>query len=169
MADQGKILRVCCSPDGSKKMPARLQFLSGWKQIANYLGMGVRTVQRYEREQGLPIHRPAGKSSGSVVASKAELDRWVTAGPVPEKRWPTERTNTIGAEFLQIDSEIALTFCGIAHATTDEGKRNRAAQTARKAYDTIMRLRKGIKLTDVQSDRLDANLQQLKSELQRLG
>jgi len=91
-------------------MPARLQFLSGWKQIANYLGMGVRTLQRYERERGLPIHRPAGKSAGSVVATKAELESWVTAGAVRVKRWPTERTNTIGAEFLQIDSEIAWRF-----------------------------------------------------------
>jgi len=28
------------------------QVFSGWKDIANYLGMGVRTVQRYERLHG---------------------------------------------------------------------------------------------------------------------
>jgi hypothetical protein len=60
------------------------QFLSGWKEIANYLGHGVRTVQRYERELGLPVRRPAGKSTGSVVATKAELDAWVTASPIRE-------------------------------------------------------------------------------------
>ena len=150
-------------------MPARLQFLGGWKQIANYLGMGVRTVQRYEREQGLPIHRPAGKSAGSVVATKAELDRWVTAGSIRVKRWPTERTNRIGAEFLQIDSEIALTFCGIALTATNNEKRSSASHTARKAYDTIMRLRKGLNLTDAQRGKLDTNLQRVKSELQSLG
>lgn len=56
-------------------------FLSGWKDIANYLGKGVRTVQRYEREMRLPVRRPAGKPRASVVATKAELDAWVAAVP----------------------------------------------------------------------------------------
>lgn len=60
------------------------QFLSGWKEIANYLGKGVRTVQRYERHMGLPVRRPAGKPSGSVVATPAELDAWVSASPIRE-------------------------------------------------------------------------------------
>jgi hypothetical protein len=58
------------------------QFLSGWKEIANYLGKGVRTVQRYERQLGLPVRRPAGKPWGSVVATRAELDGWVSASPI---------------------------------------------------------------------------------------
>jgi hypothetical protein len=58
------------------------QFLSGWKEIATYLGKGVRTVQRYERQLGLPVRRPAGKPWGSVVATRAELDGWVGASPI---------------------------------------------------------------------------------------
>ena len=61
---------------------SQLEILSGWKQIADHLGKGVRTVQRYERELGLPIRRPAGKSSGSVIATAGELDAWVTASPI---------------------------------------------------------------------------------------
>jgi len=60
------------------------QFLSGWKEIANYLGKGVRTVQRYEREMGLPVRRPAGKPRGSVLATRAEIDAWVSASPYRE-------------------------------------------------------------------------------------
>lgn len=60
-------------------MQTRTGIRSGWKDIANYLGMGVRTVQRYERELALPIHRPSGKSRGSVIATESELDRWVAA------------------------------------------------------------------------------------------
>ena len=64
---------------------SQLEILSGWKQIAHHLGKGVRTVQRYERELGLPIRRPAGKSGGSVIATAGELDAWVTASPIGEQ------------------------------------------------------------------------------------
>lgn len=60
----------------------RFAILSGWKQIADYLDKGVRTVQRYEREFGLPVRRPAGRSKGAVIATKAELDAWISATPV---------------------------------------------------------------------------------------
>jgi hypothetical protein len=60
----------------------KLEIVSGWKDIANYLGKGVRTVQRYERELGLPVRRPAGKATGSVIATKAELDAWIMASPI---------------------------------------------------------------------------------------
>ena|SRR5215831_2413812 len=59
----------------------RVELLNGWKEIANCLGRGVRTVQRYERELGLPVHRPA---IHSVIARKAELDDWVAASPIRE-------------------------------------------------------------------------------------
>ena len=58
--------------------------LSGWKDIASYLGKAVRTVQRYEYELGLPVHRPAGKLRGSVIAAKSDLDAWVATGPARE-------------------------------------------------------------------------------------
>jgi len=58
-----------------------LEVLSGWKDIANYLGKGVRTVQRYESELKLPVHRPSGKPRGSVLATKTELDQWILASP----------------------------------------------------------------------------------------
>jgi excisionase family DNA binding protein len=54
--------------------------LAGWKEIAKYLNMGVRTVQRYERERELPVRRPAG-GRGLVIATKRELDQWLTAPP----------------------------------------------------------------------------------------
>ena len=37
--------------------PDAQDHLNGWKEIAAFLGKGVRTVQRWEREQGLPVHR----------------------------------------------------------------------------------------------------------------
>jgi hypothetical protein len=153
-------------------MSAQRAIVSGWKQIASHLGMGVRTVQRYEREHGLPIHRVGGKSRGAVIATKDELDTWITGPPARRnhvaRSWPAARTNKLGAEFLLIDSEIALTFAGLALDAKDEAKRRRTIRTARKAYDTIMRLRKSIDFSETEKDKLDTNLQRLRTELQNL-
>lgn len=65
-----------------KKKTPLPEILSGWKNIAGHLGMGVRTIQRYEREMGLPIRRPAGRMRGSVLATKSELDAWVASSPI---------------------------------------------------------------------------------------
>jgi hypothetical protein len=64
------------------KGEVQLEVFSGWKDIASYLGKGVRTIQRYEQTMGLPIRRPAGKMSGAVLATKAELDAWLAASPL---------------------------------------------------------------------------------------
>jgi hypothetical protein len=52
--------------------------LNSWKEIAAYLGRGVRTVQRWEIELGLPVRRPRDKSRSAVIALKAEIDNWLT-------------------------------------------------------------------------------------------
>ncbi len=51
--------------------------LSSWKEIAAYLGKGVRTVQRWERELRLPVRRPVASNKRIVIALPAELDNWV--------------------------------------------------------------------------------------------
>lgn len=58
--------------------------LNSWKEIASYLGRGVRTVQRYERDLGLPVRRPRGKSRSAVVALSDDLDTWLRQAPTRE-------------------------------------------------------------------------------------
>ena len=50
--------------------------LDSWKEIAAYLNRGARTVQRWEREAGLPVHRLQHEKLGSVYAWRSELDSW---------------------------------------------------------------------------------------------
>ncbi len=50
--------------------------LDSWKEIAAYLGRCVRTVQRWERQEGLPIRRLQHDKLGSVYASREEIDAW---------------------------------------------------------------------------------------------
>jgi TolB-like protein/Tfp pilus assembly protein PilF len=50
--------------------------LDSWKEIAAYLRRAVSTVQRWEREEGLPVHRLPHSKLGSVYALRTEIDRW---------------------------------------------------------------------------------------------
>ena len=52
--------------------------LNGWKEIANYIGRGVRTVQRWEG-LGLPVRRPNARLRSAVVTDSEELDRWLAS------------------------------------------------------------------------------------------
>lgn len=61
---------------------AKVPLLNAWKEIAAYLGRGVRTVQRWERDLGLPVHRPKGRDRSAVLAFPEELDAWLHSTPV---------------------------------------------------------------------------------------
>ncbi|HET6933638.1 MAG TPA: hypothetical protein VFI72_02290 [Candidatus Angelobacter sp.] len=56
--------------------------LNSWKEIACYLNRGVRTVQRWESELGLPVRRPRGRSRSAVIAMRSDIDHWLKACPV---------------------------------------------------------------------------------------
>ena len=51
--------------------------LDSWKEIAAYLHRDVTTVQRWEKREGMPVHRHLHDKMGSVYASRTELDSWV--------------------------------------------------------------------------------------------
>lgn len=50
--------------------------LESWKEIAAYLGREVSTVQRWEKKEGMPVHRHLHDKRGSVYALPTELDLW---------------------------------------------------------------------------------------------
>jgi hypothetical protein len=64
------------------------ELLTSWKEIASYLGKGVRTVQRWEQQFGLPVRRPNEKVRGIVHATRHELDRWL------EVQWSQRAADT---------------------------------------------------------------------------
>ena len=74
------------------------QRLDSWKDIAAYLKRDVSTVQRWEKREGMPVHRHQHDKLGSVYAFPAELDEWarsrrpaetpVEAAPPPRRSVP---------------------------------------------------------------------------------
>lgn len=85
--------------------------LDSWKEIAAYLGRGIRTVQRWEREEGLPVHRLAHADRGSVCADPAELDDWWTRRQITPSANPSAVRSTIAEPRLERGtSATAATF-----------------------------------------------------------
>ncbi len=78
---------------------------TSWKEISSYLGKSIRTVQRWERDYGLPVLRPNGKALGVVSASRAELDVWWAS------RWSHKKNgNGNGSR----PADPAMTFIAVA-------------------------------------------------------
>jgi len=51
--------------------------LDSWKQIAGYLDREVRTVQRWGKNEGLPVRRQFHSKGCTVYAFKSEIDGWL--------------------------------------------------------------------------------------------
>ena len=68
--------------------------LDSWKEIAAYLKRDVTTVQRWEKREGMPVHRHLHDRMGSVSASRAELAAWTRKRNLP----PAQETVHNGLE-----------------------------------------------------------------------
>ena len=84
------------------KAANRLELLTSWKEIANFLGKGVRTVQRWEATLGLPVIRPADGHSGIVMARPSDLEAWLLNG--------RQRSRHNGNGLGKRDDEVRATF-----------------------------------------------------------
>lgn len=69
------------------------QRLESWGEIASYFGRTVRTVQRWEKQEGLPVHRHVHEKLSTVWVLRSELDAWskrrqlsAASKPVPVSR-----------------------------------------------------------------------------------
>jgi TolB-like protein/Tfp pilus assembly protein PilF len=78
---------------GPKGSPLSDKKLVSWKEIASYLGREVRTVQRWERTEDLPVHRHEHQKKSTVYAYTTELDEWF------KKRQPVDDPQA-DAEFI---------------------------------------------------------------------
>ena len=58
--------------------------LDSWKEIAAYVKRDVTTVQRWEKREGMPVHRHLHDKRGSVYALTEELDLWVQSRRLPD-------------------------------------------------------------------------------------
>ena len=151
------------------------EILNSWKEIAVYLGRGVRTVQRWEAELGLPVRRPRGKRHSIVVATRTELDAWMASSPLVENQNNGTngrvKLNRDGARFLFTEIQSGLTFAHLAESAhpNQVEKIQRNIRNAQRAYRAVLRFRERVDLDEMAISRLNAGMEKLKAVLDNLS
>jgi TolB-like protein/Tfp pilus assembly protein PilF len=108
--------------------------LDSWKEIAAYLDRDVTTVQRWEKREGMPVHRHVHDKRGSVYALAPELDAWLQSrrqqlrgeqdenGEAPKPESPAEgegvgrsRATLRGRRWLALAAVVVLGLLAAAY------------------------------------------------------
>src|SRR5713101_3069556 len=124
-------------PEGS---PPSGKKLDSWGEIATYLGREVRTVQRWERTEGLPVRRHEHKKKSTVYAYTGELDAWIKqrqpkddpeadAAFVPEPE-TVDANSTVGSVDPIAPSPATAPIAVLDHPPPPIGKRIAVASAA---------------------------------------
>ena len=94
----------------------RKDILNGWKEIGGYVCRDIRTVERWEKQRGLPVRRVPGAGRATVYALISELDEWL-ANSKPEGK-------ELAADGLdgEISSEPVSRFSSSPQPQWAEGK-----------------------------------------------
>jgi len=112
-------------------MAERKRFDS-WKEIAAYLRRGARTVQRWEREAALPVHRLQHDKLGSVYAYQDELDQW----------WESRRPALESVETApDVERQITLAVLPFTDLTREKDQDYLCEGLAEELIQTLARIR----------------------------
>lgn len=114
-------------------------------------------------------HRGENRTASTLIR-EAEATLAPTSSPQSPSKSVWGRADKAAFNFLVADSELGITFTRIA-TDAEEGcekwTRNRAK--GRAAYDAVSRLSRSASLTDQERRKLELNLNELRSALERLG
>ena len=92
------------------------KILNSWKEIAAYMGRGVRTVQRWERDFHLPVHRPSGHDRSAVIAFADEVDQWLASTPIKDGKQHLARSLHLSPRTHQLAEIVESTARTLFHS-----------------------------------------------------
>lgn len=114
--------------------------LKGWKDIAKYVGCGLRTAQRWEA-LGLPVRRPAHRKRSAVVALTKDLDAWARSDPgqgtVTQTSKQTGDASRFQHRILIVDADEKL----LITLSTLLGREGYEVRTARDGFEALAVMR----------------------------
>ena len=95
-------------PDSDSQEPkGHQETLRSWKEIAAYIQRNEATARRWEREEGLPVHRHPHKLRSSVYAYPTEIDAWTVAKKVS----PKEEARATTGWWRPLAFGVTMTLC----------------------------------------------------------
>lgn len=80
-----------------------MKLLCGWKEIAAYLHLTVRTAQRWEAA-GLPVHRAYESPRSPVLAARDELELWVQTRQTRARTYASRSQHLLESRYAEIRS-----------------------------------------------------------------
>src|ERR1035441_683163 len=88
--------------------------LDSWKEIASFFRRDERTVKRWAKERGLPVHRLQDRAKGRVYADSDELLQWmkspVSAEPVASSLEPDDAdVDSLAVDVAPAGADTAVT------------------------------------------------------------
>ena len=115
-------------PNDTEGSPERLD---SWKDIAAYLRRDVSTVQRWEKREGMPVHRHLHDKLGSVYAFRPELDTWARGRGIVTLELPPPPAHVAAAvtSRWRLAAAVATLALLIAIAVVIKGSRARGSGT----------------------------------------
>jgi|SRR6185312_10610111 len=136
-------------------MTKNSEVLNSWKEVATYLGRGVRTVQRWEQELGLPVRRPRGKTRSAVIAFRNELDQWLQHTPTEiaiDDHHPSSEAHHAAADGL---SERVIQLHGNTAQLTARTQElvNRSTELCERMKKIKDKVNHAVELTTIQIER----------------
>lgn len=110
--------------------------LMGWKDIAKYLGCGLRTAQRWET-LGLPVRRPSQSQRAAVVALTKDLDAWLRSSSrhAPERKDDLSRKFQHRILIADSDEKLLITLSEVLMRESYE------VRTARDGFEALAVMR----------------------------
>ena len=90
--------------------------LGSWKEIAAFFECDERTLRRWEKERGLPIHRAPGGAGGKVFAYTAELSAWLETSRNSDTAQPQRYEGDMARATSRVTSIDGNTLADVADA-----------------------------------------------------
>lgn len=111
------------------------QTLNSWKEIAQYLDRGVRTIQRWEHGLGLPVHRIGKGKRSPVFATASELNFWlstVVGRPSKPPQLEVTWSSRVGNPHIESLRRSCLAMRNLSHAMAEKcAQQRRQVELAR--------------------------------------
>jgi len=130
----------------------RKDILNGWKEIGGYVGRDIRTVERWEKQRGLPVRRVPGAGRATVYALISELDEWLANSKPEEKEaefgGELELQAAAPADSLDLEPVVSATFSPVSAVVS------RATQANEPGSPGFVERRKTVRIIPAEPDRL---------------